>query len=407
MKRILLFFFVLFLFIQAYTQSNKNWITDLDILKTELLQKEYLFSKFSKTKFKKEVHNLKNLSPISKEEEFWIINHLLSKFNNPNITLQNIEFKRFPFEIKQFEGIYYITSISSELSNYLGYKLQKINGFPLSNILKKAQNNSLNIKPFLEYYKFSKTDTLHLELLSDNEKHIEINFLFDKFYDLEEMTKITPKKIPFYLEKQDRWFWQYGINFGQQVYFKYNIGLSKEFIEKHHDNLQVSYFKLAKNYNLPLQSIYDAPTFDDFTTKLFCKFKKRRYKKLFIDFRNNKTGNVLVLDNFIQKLKKIKRINKRNRLYIFVDKSISTSAMEMVLAFKNETKALIVGEEVTKTACSTDKIKSFLLDNNNFKIYYPTQYFKQITIEPDVKVITTFDNYINGVDPILQKALNL
>ena len=90
-----------------------------------------------------------------------------------------------------------------------------------------------------------------------------------------------------------------------------------------------------------------------------------------------------------------------------MDKSVSTSSMEIILNIKNETNASIIGEEVTKTACSTDKIKSFLLDNNNFKIYYPTQYFKQITIEPDVKVITTFDNYKNGVDPILQKALNL
>ena len=398
---------MLFLFTKTYTQSNKNWITDLDTLEHNLIKKDYLFTQFSKTKFKKEIHNLKNLSPINIEEEFWIINHLLSKFNNPNITLQNIEFKRFPFEIKQFEGNYHIVSIHSDFSFILGYKLQKINGFSLSNIFKKTKNNSLNIKSFLEYYNFSKTDTLRLELLSDNEKQIKINLPFDTLYDLEEMTKIKPKKTPFYLEKQDRWFWQYGINFGQQVYFKYNIGLSKEFLDKNHDSLQVTYLQLSKDYNLPLQSVYDAPTFDDFTDKLFYKFKKRRYRKLFIDLRNNKKGNVLVLNNFIKKLKKTKRINKRNRLYIFVDKSISTSAMEMVLAFKNETKALIIGEEVTKTACSTDKIKSFLLDNNNFKIYYPTQYFKPITIEPDVKVITTFDNYINGVDPILQKALNL
>ena len=288
MERILLFFFVLFLFTKTYTQSNKNWITDLDTLEHNLIKKDYLFTQFSKTKFKKEIHNLKNLSPINIEEEFWIINHLLSKFNNPNITLQNIEFKRFPFETKQFEGNYHIVSIHSDFSFILGYKLQKINGFSLSNIFKKTKNNSLNIKSFLEYYNFSKTDTLRLELLSDNEKQIKINLPFDTLYDLEEMTKIKPKKTPFYLEKQDRWFWQYGINFGQQVYFKYNIGLSKEFLDKNHDSLQVTYLQLSKDYNLPLQSVYDAPTFDDFTDKLFYKFKNRRYRKLFIDLRNNK-----------------------------------------------------------------------------------------------------------------------
>ncbi len=406
MKRIYAFFFVLFLFLQVYTQNNQNWTTDLDTLEHHLLQKEYLFTHFHKRKFKEDIQKLKNTSFKTQEQQYWSLNTLLAKFKNPVISIENLEFKRFSFKIKEFKSDFYITNIHQNFSFVLGYKLQKVNDFPLKRILKNSNNiNSINIKSYLEFYQFSTSDTLRLELLSYKNKRIIIKLPFDKNYNLDEMEKIIPKKTPFYLEKQDRWFWQYGINFGQQVYFKYNVGLSKEFIEQAMDSLQISEITLARMYNLPLQSIYDAPSFDDFTEKFFLKFKKRRYRKLFIDFRNNTSGNVLALKKFILKLKKLKRINKKNRLFLFVDKTISSSVMETIIKLQKETKAQIIGEKTTGIPCSTDKIYSFYLPNSEFKIYYPSQKMAVVTIQPDIPIYYTFKHYKKGVDPILQKVL--
>ena len=70
---------------------------------------------------------------------------------------------------------------------------------------------------------------------------------------------------------------------------------------------------------------------------------------------------------------------------------------------KNQSQ--IIGEKITGFPCSTDKIKSFYLPNSEFKIYYPSQKIKEIEIQPDIPVFYTFEQYINGVDPILQKVL--
>ena len=406
MKRILSFFFVLFLYFQVYTQNNKNWITDLDTLEHCFLQKEQLFIHFSKRKFKEEIKKLKDTTFQTSEEKFWSLNSLFAKFNNHVFSLENLDFNRFPFEIKKFQGSYYLISIPQKFSFLLGYKLQKINGFPLKKILKYSSNsNNINIKSYLDFYQFSKSDTLRLTLLSTNKTTTTIKLPYISKYNFEEMVKVIPTKTPFYLEKKARWFWQYGINFGQQVYFKYNIGLSKEFIDNTMDSLQVSEITLAKNYHLSLQQIYDAPSFDNFTKKLFLKFKKRRYKKLFIDFRNNSSGNVLAFKKFIKKIKKTKRINNKNRLFLLVDKTVASSVIETILVLQKETHAKIIGEEVTGISCSTDKIKSFYLPNSAFKIYYPSQKFKTVTLKPNVFVNYTFNHYKNGVDPILQKAL--
>ena len=406
MKRIYTFFFVLFLFLQVYTQNNQNWITDLDTLEHHFLQKEHLFIHFSKRKFKEEVRKLKMMPLQTLEEQYWSLNTLLTKFNNPLISLENKEFNRFPFKIKEFESEYYITSIHQDFSFVIGYKLQRINNFLLKRILKNANSiNVVNIKSYLEFYQFLKLDTLSLELLSDKDKRITIKIPFEKEYNLDEMAKVIPKKTPFYLEKQDRWFWQYGINFGQQVYFKYNVGLSSEFFKQTMDSLQITELSLAKNYHLPLQQIYDASSFDDFTEKLFLKFKKRRYKKLFIDFRNNTIGNVLAFEKFILKLKKLKRINKKNRLFLFVDKTVSSSVIETLLKLQKETKAQIIGEKIIGIPCSTDKINSFYLPNSEYKIYFPSQKIERVIIQPNILVNCTFEHYQNGVDPILQKSL--
>lgn len=405
MIRILLFFFVFFQIIQVSTQNSSNWIVDLDTLENNLLQKEYLFTKFSKEEFKKHIYSLKKVKPHTREKKYWLLFDVLNKFNHQTVTLQTIGFDRLPFEIKKFNDNYYIIAIHPSFENILGHTLKKINDFPIKDILQRAETvNNINIKSFLEFYGFLKYGIVKLNLLSENKEIVEIELSIDKTEDL---VRISPNKTPFYLQKQDRWFWQYGINFGQQVYFKYNIGLSKEFLHKIKDSLQLSEVSVARTYQLPLQSIYDAPTFDDFTQKLFNKFNKRRYKKLFIDFRNMKHGNVLVLANFIKKLKNTKRINKKNRLYILIDNSLSSAAIEMVFKLQKETKATVIGEKINGISCSSDKIKHFYLANSEFKIYYTSQNCISVIIKPDIKIQSTFSHFINGIDPILQKALNL
>ena len=406
MKRITTLLFVFFIIFQAQTQGTQHWKIDLDTLEHQLIQKDYLFTKISKIKFRNKIKLLKNKS-LDSTLQFWELSTLLHNFNIPSLQLQDTEFKCFPLEIKQFSEGFYIVGIHPDYSTFLGYQLTKINGFTINKMLQKTTSiKHLNSYSFLKYHHFLKKDSLRLSLISDKDKKVEISLSLTKF-DADELIRIIPKKEAFYLRKSSDWFWQYGINFGQQVYFKYNVGLSNEFLQQEKDSLKISAIRLAQNYKLPLQTIYDAPTFTDFTKKLFEKFKKRRYKKLFIDFRNNQTGNVKAFDDFIKKLKKTKRINKKNRLYLFIDKTISSSVMETILALKKRVHITIIGESVHGIACSSDNINYFYLPNSAFKIYFPRKYFETITIKPDVLVSTSFKNYKNGIDPILQKALDL
>ena len=404
MKRIVFLLLFSFFFIKGISQTQNEWITDLDTLKHQFLQKKWLFNPFLKQQFIQKLESLKNNNPQNLENQYWQIVDLLRIFKQPTIQIKNIDFKKFPFRVKEFDGNYYLTSIDPNFENSLGVIIQKINGIAINSIVQKIQNVSdISTKSFLKHYKINKTDTLSLNI-QQNKKQV-VKLFFNEIENSNELTPIIPKNTPFYLQKQDRWFWSYGINYGQQIYFKLNRGLSKEFLQQMKDSLQITDYQLAKRYHLSLQTVYDAPTFNNFTKKLFQKLKKRRYKKLFIDVRNLKIGDSRMLNSFIKKLQKLKRINRKARLFLFVDKDLSVAAMNIVMLFKEKTNATIIGESIKQIACNSNKIKELVLPNSRFIITYPMENFEVIHVKPKIQVAYTFSQFVNGIDPILQKVL--
>lgn len=413
MKINLLLFFILLIYTHSFSQNEetKNWQIDLDSLEYRLLQKDFLFHHFSKKDFKEEVRLLKkDLGLYNTATMYWRIMQILYLFKDSNLQIFKDNYNFFPFEVKRFKNVYYITKIHTDYSSFLGHQLIAINNIPINRLIKKikfvsaSSYKSVANKSLLEFLNVSKTDTLALTLFLNKKTDIQLPFTDSILED--NLAVIIPKKTPFYKEKKDRWFWMYGINFGKQVFFKYNVGLSKEYFSKMKDSLGWNAFDCAKKYGIRLQSVYDAPTFTDFTERLIQKFDNKRYKKLFVDLRGNNTGSVLAMQKFIKNIAKIKRINKQSRFFLLVDNTISSSAIATVLAFKKNTKAIVIGEVVTGTINNTDEIANFYLPNSGFKISFPIKKLDLITITPSIIVEKTILHYINGIDPILQKALD-
>lgn len=414
MRRIAMFFFVSMLYIQTFSQNTTivDWKTDLDILQNRLLQKDYLFNHITKEEFQKQINQLKKgLLLQNNAENYWKLAKIITLFKDCNLHIYQNDYKFFPFEIQHFKNGYYITKIHPEYETALANKLIAINDISISDLVKQIKKitdfpiHNISNKSLLEFIKISKTDTLSLTLVTKNKSKTIIKLPFEANFEKEEMMVITPKKTPFYKEKSDRWFWMYGINFGQQVFFKYNVGLSKEYFTKMKQSLGWNALDCAKKYDMRLQSVYDAPKFRNFTEKLVQKFNNKRYKKLFIDLRGNKKGNLLALQNFIDKVANIKRINKRNAIFLLIDKTVHSSGIKVIRAFQKQTKAIVIGEKITGTINDTDKISSFYLPHSRLKVSYPLQKLEKITITPKILVEKTIEHYINGIDPVLQKVM--
>lgn len=416
MKRIFLFFFVCCTLLAVHSQNTKkpSWNSSLDSIQSILLPKDYLFHTMTKKKFKQQIQNLKITDSLLNENQlFWKLSKLITSFKDVNLSIAKEDLEQFPFAIKAFNNKIYLTQIHQDYDSFLSYQLLKVNGFSIEVILRKikktTQLNPLEQVPkksILKFLKMLQSDTLKLSLLSPKGIKESIQLPFYRNLPSENITKLIPLKTPFYQRKKEKWFWSYGINYGKQLFCKINLGLSKEHINKMNDSLGWSAIEYATKFKLNLQNVYDAPSMDEFTDKIILKFKKRRYKKLFIDFRNTKIGSVWALQNLIHKIKNHKRLRRRKKVYLFVDSSISSSAVATIKAFQKKTKVHVIGVIVTKTSNDTDKIKTLYFPNSMFSISYPIQKLEMVTLVPNTIAKETFQNYINGVDTILQKVLD-
>jgi hypothetical protein len=80
------------------------------------------------------------------------------------------------------------------------------------------------------------------------------------------------------------------------------------------------------------------------------------------------------------------------------------------LEMKSETNALFYGEPTGAKPNHFGEQKSFDLPNLAITVGYSTKYFNYSsentpTFTPDILVEISFDNYINGIDPVLEKII--
>lgn len=424
MKKNYLFILSLLFFVSISSQqiSKSEWEKDLETLKEVLLKNDYLFSRFSKNDFQLEIEELKNLvSELNSDEIQWNIHKILSHFKLFDLQLENVNSIHFSLEVIFFQDNYYVTSIQKENSYLLGYKLIKIGDFSIDEVVNKMKSvfylphkneiektlvKYLNNKSLLRYLNISKKDTLKWTFKSQKGTIETINLSVIQNLDEETLVVIKPKNKLFYQRKNWVWFWKYGINFGKQVFLKYQVCSSKEHINNTLDSLNISKREYAKAYKLSLQKVYDAKELNPFLETVVQKFEKKRYKKLIIDLRDNTKGSFLSATELIYRVKKIKRINKKGKLFILTNKNINAAAIKIILEFQEKTNALIVGETIFGTKEDSNKYSFFILPNSNLKINYPTILKEEIEIDPNIKVEPTFNQYKNGIDGLLQKVLD-
>jgi hypothetical protein len=87
------------------------------------------------------------------------------------------------------------------------------------------------------------------------------------------------------------------------------------------------------------------------------------------------------------------------------DRHVLASAIATIIAFQKHTKIIIIGEEIVDTIDDTNQLDSFYLPNSNLKIQVPKNYKTKNTVKPNILIEPTFEHYKNGVDILLQKAL--
>lgn len=404
MIKIIILLYSVFLSVHMFSQKNKDFL----FLKKELMQHQYLFKTLNKEIFKKNIQKAKLKRNLLSR---WDIDDLLSSYKELNLkTLSNDEEIRF-IKFKVIADKIYIVKIAAQYRFLLGEEVTKIGNLSTKNLKQKIQKtfylpNTKNVAKFIEknlgevsFLKFInciQNDSIKIETKNFKEK---IPVFSEKFIEIKPETPIFKNRKP------NIWFWSYGINFGQQVYLKFNQILSASHLKKMKDSLNWSNYKYAKTYHIPIQSTYNALKFTDLTNKLHLKFSNKRYKKLILDFRDTQSGTLNDLDFFISQLRKIKKLRKKNRIFVLFNKYTNNASLKYIKSLQKYFKPILVGESTYGTTSDSNEIKIIELPISKIKIQIPIKHQTEIEIIPNIKVIPSLQQTIKGIDPVLNKCI--
>lgn len=140
--------------------------------------------------------------------------------------------------------------------------------------------------------------------------------------------------------------------------------------------------------------------------------RRNTARKVVVDLRYNSGGNSSLFMPFIEKISEMNAINRKGTLYVVIGRATFSSGLLNALSFRGKTKAVLVGEPTGGKPDSYGEVKEIRLTHTGLTLKYSTQYFHrtsdscQPTLEPDVRAVPAFRDFLEGRDPALVYILS-
>jgi hypothetical protein len=129
--------------------------------------------------------------------------------------------------------------------------------------------------------------------------------------------------------------------------------------------------------------------------------------KLAIDLRRNRGGDNHEGENdLIHPIRDLAAFNSRGKLFVLIGRDTFSAAMNNAAQFRQQTAAILVGEEIGEKPNSYQEADSTTLPNSHLRLHYSVKYYKFVdgpdnAVRPDKEIIPTWDDYKAGIDPVL------
>ncbi|GMQ62560.1 S41 family peptidase [Vallitalea maricola] len=387
-----------------YEDIIELWRQDISYLAKNLKSRhKNLYHTISKNELGKETNLLLEKIPdLNNIGRVIGIKRLVAKIGDGHTTvIENMNVRYFPLKFMIFEDGIVVTNTTQEYKEILGTKLIQIGNEPVENIidkmgdmisrdndvqlLKGTLNYLINADFLYEYgyikdikeskYVFQNSEgekiTLDLKSLStqSNNKWVSIVSKYPKIADM------------IYIKNTNNPYWYEYLSEEKLIYFQYNVCMN--------------------NKEKPI---------NEFIDELSAFIEDKEVEKFVFDMRFNGGGDSRIIEPLIDKLAKNKAINTKDNLYVVIGSDTFSSAILNTLSMKKETNATLIGSPTGGKPNHYGEIKTFKLPNTGITIQYSTKYFKhsnndEDSIYPDINIKYYLDDFINGVDPVMNKIM--
>jgi hypothetical protein len=146
--------------------------------------------------------------------------------------------------------------------------------------------------------------------------------------------------------------------------------------------------------------------------EMFELIDKAHPGKLIVDMRDNGGGdNTIGYAALVKPLKARADLNQTGRLYVLAGALTFSAAMNNAAQFQDETKAILVGQEIGEKPNSYQEPRQFRLPNSHLVVRASTLYYKfrehgPNAVAPNKTIVPTWDDVRAGRDPALDWVLD-
>jgi len=152
--------------------------------------------------------------------------------------------------------------------------------------------------------------------------------------------------------------------------------------------------------------------FESFTSNLFTFADAHPVQRVVVDLRFNGGGDSAIVKPLMEGLNSRPTLTLNGHLYTLIGGHTFSSAMFAAVEFRDGLHAILFGGATGNKPNHYGLQQSFVLPNSKLKVLYSTKHFRLIqdadpsTLEPDIAVPDSLDDFLAGRDPALEAALH-
>lgn len=376
--------------------ARKNWSVSIDfIVETVIKNHPNPFLFIEEDDFKGLFGRLKELSVRRNDSSmFFEIMKALNHLRDSHTRLRGFREVSspvvYPFELTHFTDGFYITALQKDCSQFLGHRITSLNGLDIDEVLKKAREYLPNENEVVFRNSFSnwvvEPDFLqHLGVI-DSERELSLgieggggfNMLPSEGFDL-----VFPMKTS-----------------GRRY--------KSSSVQKNQKNLSTKYF--LKDSTLYVEYRECDGVDKKEIVDLISKVSTLKVKNVIVDLRENTGGSSLILDPFIEFLDS----EDKYKVFVLVSRHTYSAAIINALSLTDIEGSVSIGEETSGAPTKFGETRSFNLPSfKKLQLIVSTKEFVEegyeygVPFVPDIHLDISIEDYMSGVDPVLEKALEL
>lgn len=401
-------------------EASKKWISDIDYLRDKLIKTHpNPFFKLSKKDFNDKLDKLKKDVPYLEDYQIKLtIKEILALIGDDHTNAYlDMPNQLYPIGLWWFGKDLRVISIDKDYTQVLGMKLKEINGIPIEKVLNNINkliphvnnqsfisgNPDLFMRPdVLKYYNITSDDKHIFKFEDDSKKEVSLN-LSPKDISSIKPVRLNNGYINRPNQKDDGVFgfneyWFKLVPTDKILYFQFNNCMDKKSAEK------TGYIKDYNSY----------PDFSIVSEKFKAAISKNKIDKLIIDMSNNPGGDFTMFTDLLHTVTYNPDLIKKGKLFVIIGRNTYSAAIYYSLTLQS-TNAILIGEATGGQPNMFTCPIPFTLPNSKIQVLCPTgdrySYPDNTlklgnTLNPDVSVQQSFEDYKKGIDDVYEAIKN-